>query len=143
MTTWASLIGKPFFAISRWKIDGGWSQNWRTNKRSRWAFELKHDGYRFIARRDGDRVRVFSRNAKDWTDRVPLIVEAMRGLPVKSATLDGEGVVRCHRNKIGIMVDANLNWWRLGELRKWAARKISFVVIDSDTGEDITRILLA
>ena len=29
---------------------------------SRWAFELKHDGYRFIARRDGDRVRVFSRN---------------------------------------------------------------------------------
>jgi hypothetical protein len=24
-----------------------------------WAFELKHDGYRFVARRDGDRVRVF------------------------------------------------------------------------------------
>jgi hypothetical protein len=24
----------------------------------RWAFEVKHDGYRFIARRDGDRVRV-------------------------------------------------------------------------------------
>src|SRR5215471_9212054 len=60
---------------------------------SRWAFELKHDGFRFIARRDGDRVRVFSRNAKDWTDRVPLIVEAMRALPVTSATLDGEGVV--------------------------------------------------
>src|SRR5262249_12023815 len=41
----------------------------------RWAFEIKHDGFRFIARRDGGRVRVFSRNAKDWTDRVPLIVE--------------------------------------------------------------------
>jgi bifunctional non-homologous end joining protein LigD len=49
--------------------------------------------FRFIARRDGERVRVFSRNAKDWTDKVPLIVEAMRALPVKSATLDGEGVV--------------------------------------------------
>jgi bifunctional non-homologous end joining protein LigD len=47
-----------------------------------WAFELKHDGYRFVARRDGDRVRVFSRHAKDWTDRVPLIVEAMHALPV-------------------------------------------------------------
>ena len=35
---------------------------------SRWAFEVKHDGFRFIARRDGDRVRVFSRNAKDWAD---------------------------------------------------------------------------
>ena len=34
----------------------------------RWAFEVKHDGFRFIARRDGDRVRVFSRNAKDWAD---------------------------------------------------------------------------
>jgi bifunctional non-homologous end joining protein LigD len=36
----------------------------------RWAFEVKHDGYRFIARRDGDRVRVFSRHGKDWTDKV-------------------------------------------------------------------------
>jgi len=52
---------------------------------SRWAF--KHDGFRFIARRDGDRVRVFSRNAKGWTDRVPLIVEALRALPVTSATI--------------------------------------------------------
>jgi bifunctional non-homologous end joining protein LigD len=58
-----------------------------------WAYEVKHDGYRFIARRHGDRVRVFSRNAKDWTDRVPAIVEAMLALPVRSATLDGEGVV--------------------------------------------------
>jgi ATP-dependent DNA ligase len=48
---------------------------------SRWAFELKHDGFRFIARRDDDRVRVFSRNAKDWTDKVPMIVEAMLALP--------------------------------------------------------------
>jgi bifunctional non-homologous end joining protein LigD len=59
----------------------------------RWAFEVKHDGFRFIARRDGDRVRVFSRHGKDWADRVPLIVEAMRALPVTSATIDGEGVV--------------------------------------------------
>jgi bifunctional non-homologous end joining protein LigD len=60
---------------------------------ARWAFEIKHDGYRFIARRDGDRVRVFSRHGKDWTDKVPAIVEALRALPVSSATLDGEGVV--------------------------------------------------
>src|SRR5690242_14248068 len=59
----------------------------------RWAFEVKHDGYRFIARRDGDRVRVFSRHGKDWTDKVPAIVEGMLALPVTSATLDGEGVV--------------------------------------------------
>jgi len=30
----------------------------------KWVYEIKHDGFRFICRRDGDRVRVFSRNAK-------------------------------------------------------------------------------
>jgi bifunctional non-homologous end joining protein LigD len=58
-----------------------------------WVYEIKHDGFRFVCRRDGDRVRVFSRNAKDWTDKVPAIVDAMRALPVTSATVDGEGVV--------------------------------------------------
>jgi len=28
---------------------------------SQWAYEIKHDSFRFICRRDGDRVRVFSR----------------------------------------------------------------------------------
>jgi ATP-dependent DNA ligase len=45
-----------------------------------WAYEIKHDGFRFICRRDGDRVRVFSRGGHDWTDRVPAIVEAMQAL---------------------------------------------------------------
>jgi bifunctional non-homologous end joining protein LigD len=60
---------------------------------SRWAFEVKHDGFRFVARRDVDLVRVFSRHGKDWTDRVPLIVEAMCALPITSATIHAEGVV--------------------------------------------------
>src|SRR6478672_949847 len=58
-----------------------------------WAYEIKHDGFRFICRRDGDRVRVFSRRGNDYTDRVPLIAEALAKLRVKSVTLDGEGVV--------------------------------------------------
>jgi bifunctional non-homologous end joining protein LigD len=59
----------------------------------RWACEVKHDGFRFICRRDGVGVRVFSRHGKDWSDKVPLIAESLLVLPVKSATLDGEGVV--------------------------------------------------
>jgi bifunctional non-homologous end joining protein LigD len=58
-----------------------------------WAHEIKHDGYRFICRRDGDRVRVISRHGLDWTDRVPWIVEALRSLRLQSATIDGEGVI--------------------------------------------------
>ena len=58
-----------------------------------WAYEIKHDGYRFICRRDGDQVRVFSRRGHDYTGRVPMIAEAMKALRVKSVTIDGEGVV--------------------------------------------------
>jgi ATP-dependent DNA ligase len=60
----------------------------------KWAYEIKHDGFRFICRREGDRVRVFSRGGYDWTDRVPLIAKALAALRVKSVTLDGEGVKR-------------------------------------------------
>jgi bifunctional non-homologous end joining protein LigD len=58
-----------------------------------WSYEIKHDGFRFICRRDGDRVRIFSRRGHEWTERVPRIVEALSRLRVKSVTLDGEGVV--------------------------------------------------
>jgi bifunctional non-homologous end joining protein LigD len=58
-----------------------------------WSYEIKHDGFRFICRRDGDRVRIFSRRGHEWTERVPRIVEALSSLRVKSVTLDGEGVV--------------------------------------------------
>jgi ATP-dependent DNA ligase len=40
-----------------------------------WVHELKHDGYRIIVRRDGERVRLFSRKAIDWTARLPAIAE--------------------------------------------------------------------
>jgi len=58
-----------------------------------WSYEIKHDGFRFICRRDGDRVRIFSRRGHEWTERVPRIAEAISKLRVKSVTLDGEGVV--------------------------------------------------
>ena len=50
---------------------------------SNWIHEIKHDGFRFICRREGDRVQVFSRRGNDFSDRVPLIVEAMEKLRVK------------------------------------------------------------
>ena len=42
--------------------------------RPEWLHEIKHDGYRLIVQRK--RVRLFTRNGHDWTDRHPLIVEA-------------------------------------------------------------------
>ena len=44
--------------------------------RPEWIHEIKHDGYRQIIQRDGKRVRLFTRNGHDWSNRYPLIVEA-------------------------------------------------------------------
>ena len=41
-----------------------------------WIHEIKHDGYRLIVQRDGQRVRLFTRNGHDWSGRFPLITEA-------------------------------------------------------------------
>ena len=57
-----------------------------------WVHEIKHDGFRIIARKDGNRVRLYSRVGNDLTDRFPLIVEALGGLRSRSVTLDGEAV---------------------------------------------------
>ncbi|WP_312012359.1 hypothetical protein [Bradyrhizobium sp. AUGA SZCCT0182] len=40
-----------------------------------WLHEIKHDGYRLIVHREGKRVRLFTRNGFDWSDRYPLITE--------------------------------------------------------------------
>ena len=62
-----------------------------------WACEIKHDGFRFVCVRQGECVRVYSRGAHDWAAQLPAIVEAMQALPVKSAAIDGEGVI-CGRD---------------------------------------------
>ena len=58
-----------------------------------WIHEIKHDGFRVIARRDGGKVRLPSRNGKDLTYRFPLAVQAVAALPVHSCLIDGEAIV--------------------------------------------------
>jgi bifunctional non-homologous end joining protein LigD len=60
----------------------------------RWLHEIKHDGYRVIARKDGPRVKLYSRPGNDLTQRFPLIVEALARLRASSCTIDGEAVKR-------------------------------------------------
>lgn len=55
-----------------------------------WLYELKFDGFRGIALKEGKQVRLFSRNARDLSKRFGRIVEAIANLPVKSAAIDGE-----------------------------------------------------
>ena len=58
----------------------------------RWLYEVKFDGYRAIAIKNGDRVEIRSRNNKDLTSAYPTVCAAIKRVPVKSAALDGEVV---------------------------------------------------
>src|SRR5262249_32562272 len=57
-----------------------------------WLHEIKHDGFRVIARKDSERVRLYSRPGNDLTYRFPLIVEALARLRSRSCIVDGEAV---------------------------------------------------
>src|SRR3954451_15488479 len=57
-----------------------------------WMHEVKWDGYRVIARKDGDRVRLWARTTSDYSGAFTRIREAVAALPVDSAVLDGEAV---------------------------------------------------
>ncbi|HEX7186114.1 MAG TPA: DNA ligase D [Thermoanaerobaculia bacterium] len=58
-----------------------------------WVHELKFDGYRVLCEVKKGKVRIWTRNGKDWTDRFSPVAEAVAGLPVQQALLDGEVVV--------------------------------------------------
>ena len=58
-----------------------------------WIHEIKHDGYRLMVRRDGDRVRCFTKNGHDWADRFPAIVDAALNIKASAFLIDGEAVV--------------------------------------------------
>ena len=57
-----------------------------------WLHEIKHDGFRVIARKNGNRVKLYSRPGNDLTNRFSLIVEALAGLRARSCIIDGEAV---------------------------------------------------
>jgi bifunctional non-homologous end joining protein LigD len=61
-----------------------------------WLFEIKHDGFRMLAIRDGRPTRLFTRNRYDFSQRHQEITAALDALPVERFVLDGELVVLDH-----------------------------------------------
>ena len=55
-----------------------------------WIHELKWDGYRIVTTIADRQVRLWSRNALEWTDRLPDIRAAIESLGLRSGALDGE-----------------------------------------------------
>ncbi|HTV43161.1 MAG TPA: non-homologous end-joining DNA ligase [Candidatus Sulfotelmatobacter sp.] len=55
-----------------------------------WIYEIKFDGYRAMAFKNGNAVRLFSRTEKDFGEKFPEIVDALALLKANEAIIDGE-----------------------------------------------------
>jgi bifunctional non-homologous end joining protein LigD len=97
-----------------------------------WIHEIKHDGFRILARRDSAGVRLFTRHGNDFTSRFPLAVEALTALAARSFLLDGEAIVT---NERGLAVFDLIRHQRHGA----DAVLLAFDLLELD-GEDLRRI---
>jgi bifunctional non-homologous end joining protein LigD len=57
-----------------------------------WVYELKFDGIRLIAVKNGDKVNLISRNGNELAARFPEVADAVRALPIEDCVIDGEVV---------------------------------------------------
>jgi len=96
-----------------------------------WIHEIKHDGFRIIARRDGAGVRLITRHGSDFTARFPLAAAAVAALPAHSFLIDGEAIVT---NAKGLAVFDLIRHKRHGG----DAVLIAFDLIELE-GEDLRR----
>jgi bifunctional non-homologous end joining protein LigD len=96
-----------------------------------WIHEIKHDGYRMMALRAGERVRLLTRNGYDWSERYPAVVKAIEQLEVKSCLIDGELVV-CDERGLAVF-----NLLRHGRQVKPEAHLIAFDLVELD-GRELT-----
>ena len=65
----------------------------RPFSRAGWIYELKYDGYRLVAAKEGGSVFLRYRRGGDVTALYPELARALRRLPVDSLVLDGEVTV--------------------------------------------------
>ena len=98
-----------------------------------WLHEIKWDGYRIVATVVDGHVRLWSRNALEWTDKVPEIAAAVAALGLGSAALDGELIAGR-----GATQDFNLLQSTLSGERQGALAYVLFDLLHLD-GVDITR----
>jgi bifunctional non-homologous end joining protein LigD len=81
-----------------------------------WIHEIKHDGFRIMARRDSAGVRLRTRNGYDFGHRFPVAAAAIAALPAHSFLIDGEMIMRTALRYSTSFVAADTikmkSWWR-------------------------------
>lgn len=82
-----------------------------------WLHELKWDGYRLLATIRNGGVSLWSRNALEWTERMPELRDALSLLGLRDAVLDGEAVAGQGRRDDFNLLQQVLSGERQGQLR--------------------------
>lgn len=81
-----------------------------------WVHEIKWDGYRILATIADGQVRLWSRNALEWTEKIPEIRDAVAALGLKSGALDGELIAGNGTKEDFNLLQATLSGERQGTL---------------------------
>lgn len=74
-----------------------------------WIYEIKYDGYRLLTRVEGGSVRMFTRTGKDWSHKLPALLQEIKRLQLPSGWYDGEIVVpdaQTGRPDFGVLQDS-------------------------------------
>jgi len=103
-----------------------------------WVYELKIDGFRSLAIRQGRKVNLISRNKKDLSASYPEIIASLKELPLQQATLDGEIAVLDKHGLPSFQALQNLHTARIPRER------LFYFVFDilNYEGRDITQLPL-
>jgi bifunctional non-homologous end joining protein LigD len=93
-----------------------------------WLYEVKWDGYRVLALKHDDDVRLLSLKEKDLTSDFPAVAEAVRALEAGTALLDGEVVAIDARGCPSFQALQN----RASSGRNWQIVYYAFDLLDLD-----------
>jgi ATP dependent DNA ligase domain len=78
-----------------------------------WIYEIKFDGYRALALRDGSETRLLSRNQKDLDGKFPEVKDSVAALDLQDAMIDGEIVALEEKGRWSFQLLQNLDMGRV------------------------------
>ncbi len=92
-----------------------------------WLFEVKYDGYRLLACKAGNDVRLYTRGGHDWSDRFAPIARGVASLAARECVVDGEA---CVVDDAGRPSFGALQEWLSGAGTKAEPARLAFAAFD-------------
>jgi len=101
-----------------------------------WIYEIKFDGYRALALRGGNEMRILSRNEKDLGVKFPEVRDSIATLDLQDVIIDGEIVALDEK---GVIRPEMVDNWRVSDDKK----TYTFTLRDGLTWHDRAKVTAA